>query len=287
MTKARDLANVISGSGTLNANVIPNLPTSKITSGTFADARLSSSSVTQHVDLSNLNASNLTSGTVPNARITLDAAEIPDLPTSKITSGTFADARLAASNVTQHVDLSNLNASNLTSGSIPNARVASGAVTQHVSAVTNTTGTWTPSFSVGTISVANGARYQRVGDIVTVFMYIKTTSSIAFDTTVIYMNGLPITSRNTGNTHDLVGSGSIMALGSRGYRVGCVVKSNSTSMYFVSSYNQLRNLSDVQGLATAVYDWKDITHYAIRRNFYGGFSNSNDNHIMMFCSYLV
>ncbi len=44
-------------------------PASAITSGTFADARLSSGSVTQHVDLSNLNASNLTSGTVPNARI--------------------------------------------------------------------------------------------------------------------------------------------------------------------------------------------------------------------------
>lgn len=44
-------------------------PTSAITSGTFADARLSSSSVTQHVDLSNLNASNLTSGTIPSARV--------------------------------------------------------------------------------------------------------------------------------------------------------------------------------------------------------------------------
>ena len=62
MTKARDLANIISGSGTLNANVIPALPASKITSGTFADARLSSSSVTQHVDLTSLSASNLTSG---------------------------------------------------------------------------------------------------------------------------------------------------------------------------------------------------------------------------------
>ena len=44
-------------------------PAAAITSGTFANARLSSGSVTQHVDLSNLNASNLTSGTVPNARV--------------------------------------------------------------------------------------------------------------------------------------------------------------------------------------------------------------------------
>ena len=43
MTKARDLANIISGSGTLNSfeNVIPNLDASKITTGTFADARIS------------------------------------------------------------------------------------------------------------------------------------------------------------------------------------------------------------------------------------------------------
>ena len=47
MTKARDLANIISGSGTLNSNVIPNLDASKITSGTFVDAEYNSS-VSQH-----------------------------------------------------------------------------------------------------------------------------------------------------------------------------------------------------------------------------------------------
>lgn len=158
MSRARDLANTISGSGTFSVDAIPALPTSKITSGTFADARipdlatskitsgtfadarLSSSSVTQHVDLSNLNADNLTSGTIASARLSLGASDIPnlsankitsdslsadripDLPTSKITSGTFADGRLSSSSVTQHVDLSNLSASNLTSGTIPNAR---------------------------------------------------------------------------------------------------------------------------------------------------------------------
>ena len=50
----------------LDAAEIPNLDASKITSGSFADAR------------------------------------IPNLATSKITSGTFADARIAASNVSQH-----------------------------------------------------------------------------------------------------------------------------------------------------------------------------------------
>ena len=97
-------------------------PASAITSGTFANARLSSGSVTQHVDLSNLDASNLTSGTVP-------------------------DTRIASSSVNQHVDLSNLNASNLTSGTVPNARISSGSVTQHVSAVTQQTGSWSVSYT--------------------------------------------------------------------------------------------------------------------------------------------
>jgi len=46
MTKARDLANIITG-GFTEAD-IPNLPASKITSGTFADARVAASNVTQH-----------------------------------------------------------------------------------------------------------------------------------------------------------------------------------------------------------------------------------------------
>ena len=52
--------------------------------------------------ISKLKASSIASGTIDNARISLDADEIPALPTSKITSGTFDDARIAASNVSQH-----------------------------------------------------------------------------------------------------------------------------------------------------------------------------------------
>ena len=46
MTKARDLANIISGGFTVDD--IPNLPASKITTGTFADARIAASNVSQH-----------------------------------------------------------------------------------------------------------------------------------------------------------------------------------------------------------------------------------------------
>ena len=52
--------------------------------------------------ISKLKAGSIASGTLDNARISLDAAEIPNIPADKITSGTFADSRLSASSVNQH-----------------------------------------------------------------------------------------------------------------------------------------------------------------------------------------
>ena len=82
-------------SGQIASGYIPDLPTSKITSGTFADARIAQTNVTQHQAALALAASQTTSGTFADARI-------PSLATSKITSGTFADARISQSSVTQH-----------------------------------------------------------------------------------------------------------------------------------------------------------------------------------------
>ena len=175
MSKARDLANLISG-GFTEADV-PALSASKITSGTFADARLSSSSVTQHVDLTSLSASNLTSGTVP-------------------------DARLSASSVTQHVDLSNLNASNLTSGTVPNARYGtptfSAANLTDISAtpLAPTTGTWTPSFSHGSWSNITG-KYQKFGRLVFCQAEMQNTAYTPDDSSInITFGGLPFTSQS-------------------------------------------------------------------------------------------
>ena len=66
-------------------------------------------------EIPNLPATKITSGTFDNARISLDAAEIPNLDTAKITTGSLADARIP-----------NLNASKITAGTIATARLGSG-----------------------------------------------------------------------------------------------------------------------------------------------------------------
>ena len=81
----------------LTADQIPNLPASKITSGTLDAARIPS-----------LDASKIGSGTLADARI-------PSLAASKITSGTFADARIP-----------NLNTSKLNAGTLGVARGGTG-----------------------------------------------------------------------------------------------------------------------------------------------------------------
>ena len=170
MSKARDLANIISGSGTLNANVIPDLPTSKITSGTFADARLSSSSVTQHVDLSNLNADNLTSGSIPSARISSAAVtqhvDLTSLSASNLTSGTVPSARLSLS----ESDVPNLSASKITSGTMDGSRISGGTF----GSVNGSALTSLPSSAPTNSQILSGvasAGYQAIGS----YTYVRNT----------------------------------------------------------------------------------------------------------------
>ena len=68
---------------------------SNISAGTIADARVSASSVNQHVDLTSLNASNLTSGTIPNARYgtpTFNGSNLTSLPASAPSSSDVGTA---------------------------------------------------------------------------------------------------------------------------------------------------------------------------------------------------
>ena len=133
-------------------------------------------------------------------RYNFTGANVTGIPTSAITSGTFADARLSSSSVTQHVDLSNLNASNLTSGTVPDARVGSSSVTQHVTAVTQATGTWTPSFTGVSVADVTG-RYARTGNLCMIVATWRYSSRAAHtNTNDLVMSGLPITAANVGNT---------------------------------------------------------------------------------------
>ena len=179
-------------------------PASAITSGTFANARLSSGSVTQHVDLSNLNASNLTSGTVPNDR--------------------YGTPTFSASNLTA------LNASQLTSGSIPDSlfsTIPASAVTQHVSAVADARGSWSPGSSDHSFTHSQ-AKYVKVGRLCFVSYRGKFNSytSNTPENNQFYFTGLPFTSWNGGH-HVGGGFGLYPGWGS----VMTQVDANSTRIY--------------------------------------------------------
>lgn len=255
MSRTRDFSKLING-----------IAADKITSGTFANARLSSSSVTQHVDLSsidsdyiqlrqatadlsNLNASNLTSGTIPNARITLDANEIPSLPASKITSGTLGTDRipsLATSKITSgsfdDARIPNLATSKITSGTFDNARISSGSVTQHASSVTNQAGSWSPGYNNFGGNVHN-ARYVKVGRLCKITLYGQCTSNTATDNAA-YISGLPFTSWNSGNP---VGGGDL----------NCRDIANGTGAFHIPPNNTilyLRGASDNSITTVNYYD---------------------------------
>lgn len=79
---------------------LPNLPASKTTTGTFADARIPSSiarSSTVAGDISDGDAATLSAAkayTDDAATAPVSLSRLPNLPASKTTTGTFADARI-------------------------------------------------------------------------------------------------------------------------------------------------------------------------------------------------
>ena len=231
------------------------------------------------VQYAEFSASNLTSGTVPSARLSLGASDIPALATSKITSGTFADARFAASNITQHVDLSNLSASNLTSGTMPDARfpatlpAVSGANLTSMS-VASSTGSWTPSMQVGSTGGVS-AVYVKVGKMVHArcSFYLSGAQS-SRSGTLLRIAGLPFTSAS-GNTY----AGGGMILGYSGTEKAQVfVEQNNTTCVFAKDYKSpYHNIDLAYGALARRHSLIDGVESGGNYNFY----------YTMFCTYVT
>ena len=213
-------------------------------------------------------------------RYNFTGANVTGIPTSAITSGTFADARLSSSSVTQHVDLSNLNASNLTSGTIPDARVGSSSVTQHVSAVTNTSGSWTPSASDGGFSGVTG-RYHKTGNICICFADGKFSSRTSANNNQFFINGLPFTAKSGGNVQ---GGGHID------------INSNGTHMHFpivLQGESRIRIYSNASDMFTTGYDTTEYLNSVprnsmiINRNLRQASNNGSEDHFNIFIYYVT
>ena len=155
MTKARDLANIISGGftvddlPTLTASEIPNLDAAKITSGTFADARIAASNVSQHAtsfddnkilnDLStlglrvhtqeNLNASNTNSASFD---VFQDASGITNLTNTQRSTDEYVSSVTGVTDTTWQNFNMNRSTFQSSSGSI-NSAVWSGLDTDIIS----------------------------------------------------------------------------------------------------------------------------------------------------------
>jgi len=131
----------ITSSGNVNGNGqnLTNLNGSNISSGTVADARIStltSSKLTGALpaldgsSLTSLNASNVSSGTLPMARLSgtlpaLNGSSLTNLNGSNISSGTLPMARLSGTlPALNGSSLTNLNGSNISSGTVADARIS-------------------------------------------------------------------------------------------------------------------------------------------------------------------
>lgn len=141
------------------------------------------------------------------ANLSIPASAIPNLDTAKITTGTFADARLAASNVTQHV-----------------------------TPTTSIEGDWTPSCSNGGLNVTEG-RYYKVGKLVMCVASGSFSARTDANDTRWRITNLPFTASDTaGNTYATVrtaGSGHLNIRDSAyGTMLQTVVRPNTTEVRF-------------------------------------------------------
>ena len=147
-------------------------------------------------------------------KYTFTGANLTSIPTSAVTSGTFADAR-----------------------------ISSGSVTQHVSAVTQATGTWTPSPVIGGLSTIY-ATYSRTGNIVTCVANFKYDGNGRTDSSnsVYTMSGLPITPRSaSGQQH--VGGGMYSFYKDGGHQGIVKINEGSTTINFYATGSDISTTS--------------------------------------------
>jgi len=160
-----------------------------------------------------------------------------------------------------------LDATKLT-GNIADARVPSSAVTQHVSAVTNTSGDWTPSASDGSFSGVSG-RYHKVGNVCICFAHAKFSGRTSSNDNQFFINSLPFTSRNSGDTQ----GGGFISLNNR--EVHAVIKANESRIRMYTSGADMFSTSTTSTeYLHSVDNNKMVTNRNLRQSSNNG---SNDN----------
>ena len=237
------------GGGVFNVARIPDLATAKITSGTFDNARISQTNVTQHQAQLQLGGGQITSGTVASDRIAV-------LSTAKITTGTFDNARISQGSVVQHQAALQIDASSQLTNQLADGRVASSNVTQHLSATTLKTplGQAFPSnaLSIGT----NADTITIPGNLIVSGTETKINTgtlelndhNIEFDkdnSTANFANGAGITIVRAGDNLTFTCDGA----GLMNLKIGSALSGLNVGSFNATDYNL--QASDIPNLATA------------------------------------
>ncbi len=259
MTKARDLANIISG-GFTEAD-IPNLPASKITSGTFADARIAASNVSQHAtsfddnkivnDLStlglrvhtqeNLNASNTNSASFD---VFQDSSGITNLTNAgRDAAGEFVSTSIqqteSGGTETEFGDISGWAWGGSTfvhnNSNYMQYNVSSGNHTAYTHASTPLTGNYKVTWSFGTSNVSGQSTTSNHGLQVGIYM-----GSYTFDT------GLSLWGNNNSGIFYLQTGGSLSSGNQNVYATRQQSNQATLSLPLTTSYylQLIRNTSD-------------------------------------------
>lgn len=216
---------------------IPNLPASKITSGTLAAARIPS-----------LDASKITSGMLDLARIpSIDASRVPNIDASKVTTGTFAAARIPS------LDASKITTGTFAADRIPSlaaSKIASGTLSAdripNISAAKITSGTLAADRipSLDAAKIASGtlaaARIPSLDASKITSGTLGTARVPSLDASKITSGTLPIARGGTGATTAAAALKNIMAGKTALYNNATGTTGTVTLSATAANYNHMR-----------------------------------------------